>query len=191
MSLAASPHATRPETGADRLLEVIERKREYLKAVFYRSRIPPQDAEDLLQELALAVLLKLSEIEDLEAYVVGTARLLCRVYHKKKRKEEEVCDLHARERSIVYPDRSAEDLQVFLEARRALRYMPRQYRRIVVLRMVGFSSSEVARRTGYSSNSIRKLSERGLALSAWLSRPKASNAAWELRIVGSLGRRAG
>jgi DNA-directed RNA polymerase specialized sigma24 family protein len=65
-----------PET-VEGLVRALSRNRPRLKFLTASFRLRREEAEDLLQDLALVALRKLEEIQDVDGWLLGTARNLC------------------------------------------------------------------------------------------------------------------
>jgi RNA polymerase sigma-70 factor (ECF subfamily) len=135
-----------------------------LRAVLARYSVPPQDAEDVLQEVFVAAWAGRGSILQLEGWLLGALRLKCALYWRKRRNErvqgveaERLEELSAplsprQERDAMRLD--VESLTSHLEVRQ---------RAALFLRFgEGLTSREVAAQLGYSPTSIRKLTCRCL-----------------------------
>jgi RNA polymerase sigma factor (sigma-70 family) len=133
--------------------------------IFHRYRIPPQDAEDLLQEALLAALGKWETIQVKDAWLIGTLRHKCSLYWRARRRSpvEEVDD--ARLELLAPPQRAGQERSDQLrDLRRLLATLERRHRALILLRYgAGLSPLEVAERLGYHEGSIRKLACRSMA----------------------------
>src|SRR3954452_21515587 len=69
------------------LEKILERIRPRLKQVLRNYDIPPQDAEDVLQETFLEALRKWDTIRHKDSWLVGALRFKCSHYWKKQRSE--------------------------------------------------------------------------------------------------------
>ncbi len=159
--MASAYPSSQPES-FERLLKRIEPR---LKAVLGRHRIPPQDAEDLLQQALLAYLYKKESIHEPEAWLLGTLRNRCLMYWRsKRRKLYEAVDTSLLE-SIAeprQPRQEAKDLSRDLD--QLIGRLPEKCRNLLRLRYgLGCPAPEAAKRLGYRSSSIYKIMERCLA----------------------------
>lgn len=73
------------EAAERRFHELLKEVRPRALWLLGRHRIPAQDAEDLLQQTLLALLLKYQEVRDPEAWVLGTLRIKCIRYWRLRR----------------------------------------------------------------------------------------------------------
>ena len=121
------------------------------------ARIPWRDAEDVVQDVFLAALERLSTLRDAAAF---GGWLLAIARHR-------AIDYHRRAREIVEPtpepvaeDPSRSRAFAVLEVIRAL---PAAYRETLILRLVeGMTGPEIAARTGLTPASVRVNLHRGL-----------------------------
>ncbi|HEV8580238.1 MAG TPA: sigma-70 family RNA polymerase sigma factor [Thermoanaerobaculia bacterium] len=140
------------DTTTGRLVEALERSRSRLKWILARFRLSKEEAEDLLQDMAVAAIQKLPEIQNLDGWLVGVAFRMCAYRARRDRSGPQFTPLGDFDMAVS-PEQGRRDLAVDLE--RALASLPRRHRGIFVLRAMGFSESEVAVRTGYSPKSLR------------------------------------
>lgn len=159
--MASASPSSQPES-FERLLKKVEPR---LKAVLGRHRIPPQDAEDLLQQALLAYLYKQDSILEPEAWLLGTLRNRCLMYWRSRRRrlyeavDSSLLDSIAEPRQ---PTQEANDLTRDLDA--LIGRLPDKCRNLLRLRYgLGCPPPEAARRLGYSSTGIYKIMERCLA----------------------------
>jgi RNA polymerase sigma factor (sigma-70 family) len=131
-------------------------------------RIPPEDAEDLVQETLLGALLKRPEIKSLGPWLYGALRLRCLNYWRRRRTADSVV-VHLTpaftedQLPPLPPGQEHRERRVILAE--LARRLPLRYRRILMLRFqLGMTPPEVAAALGYSPASVRKMIQRGLAL---------------------------
>jgi len=147
--------------------ELVERYRRPVYSVAAARTRDPEAAQDLVQEILLAVLEalragRLDDVERLSAFVQGTARNRINTY---------LATLY-RERSrlpapppipVATPDECYEQTERAVVVRRALAGLAPQDRKILLLTMVdGLKPSEIAARLGISSERLRKRKSRAL-----------------------------
>lgn len=152
--------------GEESFDELLERLRPRLKQILYRYQVPPEDAEDILQEALLATVLKWERIRNPEAWLVVTLKNRCLIYWRRRRGS--VCtpmDTVALELLSEPEDPPQErehlrwDLNSLID-----KNLPSRHRDLVRMRyLMGHTPSEVAERLGYQQSSVRKLASRALA----------------------------
>lgn len=147
-------------------LEVFLRKvRPCIKTLFQRSRIPPEDAEDILQQALLALLYQRERIRDPEAWLHGTLKKKCLVYWRdQRRKLYEAVDGAVLEfvADPLTADQECADLRRDLA--NVIERLPQRCRSILALRYrQGYEVGELATQLGYRQASINKLTNRCLA----------------------------
>ena len=147
------------------LEKLLERCRPQLGRVLFHFRIPPEDAEDLLQETFLILISKWDSVRAPEAWLAATLRNRCIIYWRKRRSQ--VCesvdlallDLLAQPEA---PRQSAALLRHDLE--RVLGQLPKRCRALLRLRYgLGYKPAEVAAALGYQPSSVRKVTSRCLS----------------------------
>ncbi|MDH3745079.1 MAG: sigma-70 family RNA polymerase sigma factor [Acidobacteriota bacterium] len=133
--------------------------------VFARYSIPFEDSEDLMQQALVTFLSKHETVRDPRAWTIGTLRNLCLLYWRKRRTTVYECVDAALLESLAEPERPAQeraDLARDLDL--LINELPDRCRLILGLRYgVGCAPKETARRLGYRTTSIYKLTERCLA----------------------------
>jgi RNA polymerase sigma-70 factor, ECF subfamily len=154
-------------TGGDELARAFAEQRPALRRLLRSFKIPPEDAEDLLQKTLLLAVMKQREIERPGAWLFGTLRTLCAVYCRKRRKETwRVHELDAPGGELLVPPVAPEGQQQ--RERRLLlaelaRGLPPHQRRVLMLRyQLGMQDVEVAAATGLAPISVRRTSLRAV-----------------------------
>ncbi len=136
-----------------------------LNRILARFQIPPEDAEDLVQQALLALVYQWDIIRDHEAWLVGTLKNRCLVYRRERRRRlyravdevilECMADGTRPEQERVELARDLNDL---------LARLPHRTRQLLSLRYGhGYEPAELASLMGYSPASIAKLTQRSLA----------------------------
>jgi RNA polymerase sigma factor (sigma-70 family) len=146
---------------------VLEQLRPRLRRILRRHRIPPQDAEDLLQTAVLLAIRSWAEIEAPDRWLLVTLKNLCIIYWRTRRREKKgfvSLDATWADRLPEPPAGQIEREQRILLGALARRLTP-TYRRVVLLRyQMGMDKGEVAAATGLSPKSIRKTARRAVML---------------------------
>ena len=126
------------------------------------ARIPPAEAEDLVQEVFLLALRKLKGLRDPAAFggwIASIARNCAADFHRRRTKPIELTD----DLPVDSPKQISE-----LEAKvvlKTIQGLPEAYRETLVLRLVeGMTGPEIASRTGLSHGSVRVNLHRGMEL---------------------------
>jgi len=149
------------DTSLDEFLKSV---RPRLKALFARHRIPPEDAEDILQQALLALIYQRQVIRDSEIWLFGTLRKKCALYwRERRRKLYEAVDSAALELLAQPQPPAQESTDHRNDLITAIEQLPERCRAILWLRYQGYQPMEVAARLGYSQASIGKISKRCLA----------------------------
>lgn len=123
------------------------------------ARIPRSEVEDLVQEIFLHALKKLSTLRDTGSFgpwIAMIARNRAMDFHRKSRETVEVTD------DLRSSDSSGPKAAEILEI---IRSLPDAYRETLVLRLVeGMTGPEIATRTGLTAASVRVNLHRGMKL---------------------------
>ena len=151
-----------PQRSLERSLDEF---RPRLRGLFAHHRIPPEDAEDLLQQTLLAYLYKRDSIEDFERWLFGAVRNRCLMYWRGRRRrfytavDAAILDELA-EQGV--PEQERNDFRRDLN--QVVGRLSRRCRKLLRLRFgLGYDPSEAARRLGYQPSGIYKTIERCLA----------------------------
>jgi len=147
------------------LEEILRRLGPKLKSILFRYRIPPQDADDLLQETLLIMVSKSGSIRNPEAWLKATLANRCIIYWRRQRRriweqvDTAILDLLADPEA---PTQEQEELRYDLDA--LVSELPDNCQSLLRLRYgLGCSVAETAERLGYQTSSIRKLTQNCLA----------------------------
>jgi RNA polymerase sigma factor (sigma-70 family) len=143
------------------LAEILGRLRPRLCALFARFRLPPEDAEDLMQNAVLRALVRWSEIHDKEGWLYGTVLRMCRGAWRSAWKRDVVpMDPEPLARlGTVPPAQERRDLLTDLD--RICQGLPNRQRQVLVLRYhFGFTDAEIAPIVGVRPISVRKIISR-------------------------------
>jgi len=123
------------------------------------ARIPRSEVEDMVQEIFLHALKKLSTLRDAGSFgpwIAMIARNRAMDFHRRSRETVEVTD------DLRSSDSSGPKAAEILEI---IRSLPDAYRETLVLRLVeGMTGPEIATRTGLTSASVRVNLHRGMKL---------------------------
>lgn len=125
------------------------------------ARVPWREVDDLVQDVFLIALKRLSTLRDSNAFggwLAMIARNRAMDFHRRKRETEE---LHE---DITFQNQTEGDAEAarILEV---IRDMPEAYRETLILRLVeGMTGPEIASRTGLTAASVRVNLHRGMKL---------------------------
>ena len=153
-----------PGTAED-LEAVVERIKPKARQIFARYRIPPADAEDLLQEAFIVYLHKKETIRQTEPWLLGTLRKRCLVYWRTRRRRLYNAVDTAVLEAVAKPERPAQEIaDLNSDLKCALGKLSERCRSLLQLRYgLGCTPLETAERMGYRSSGIYKVLERCLA----------------------------
>ncbi len=125
------------------------------------ARVPVSDVDDLVQDVFLVAIRKLSTLRDENAFggwLAMIARNRAMDFHRKHRETEELKESVA---AKAEPGSDAEARRVL----EAIRELPESYSETLILRLVeGMTGPEIALRTGLTPASVRVNLHRGMKL---------------------------
>lgn len=145
--------------------DLFEKLQPKLKRVFGRFRVPPEDAEDILQQSFLDLVYKKDQIYNPEAWVVATVRNRCIVYWRKRRRQIWDAVDSAMLELLAQPEAPGQkEVALRRDLEKVLSKLPKRCRNVLILRYgLGHRSREVAELLGYQPSSIRKVTSRCIA----------------------------
>src|SRR5437763_6879830 len=124
------------------------------------ARVPAAGVDDLVQEVFLQALKKLSTLRDANAFggwLAMITRNRAMDFHRRRRAVEELTEGIATQART----RKSEAMEVL----EIIRQLPEAYRETLVLRLVeGMTGPEIAARTGLTPDSVRVNLSRGMKL---------------------------
>ena len=127
------------------------------------ARVPAGDAADLVQDVFLSALSKLSTLEDDSAFrgwLIQIARSRAAM-HLRDRKSHDPIDDELGPRAPSGPEAATDARRVV----KAIQALPEAYRETVAMRLVeGMTGPEIAERTGLTAGSVRVNLHRGIEL---------------------------
>jgi RNA polymerase sigma-70 factor (ECF subfamily) len=123
------------------------------------ARVPPREADDLVQEVFLSALEKVGGLQEVDAFGawLGTiARNRARDWHRTKKVHDEL---------VEDPGAAPPPVLEAREALDAIRTLPEAYAETLIMRLVeGMTGPEIAERTGLRPDSVRVNLHRGMKL---------------------------
>ena len=145
--------------------QLLGRVQPTLKQILGRYQIPPEDAEDVLQDAMLTLLYKWEEVIKPEAWLIGTLRRRCIMYWRSRRSRlYEAVDEAILELVAEAEQPSQDNVTLRQDLERTLARLRPRCRTILRLRYgLGLKPNEIAERMGYRQSSVRKVSNRCLA----------------------------
>jgi RNA polymerase sigma factor (sigma-70 family) len=150
------------DASIEHLLEGLKPK---ARQIFARYRIPPMDAEDLLQETFVVFLHKQDTVRNYEAWLLGTLRKRCLVYWRTRRRRlYNAVDTAVLESVAEAKGPAQENSDLSSDLSCAIGTLSSRCRSLLKLRYgLGCTPLEAAERMGYRRSSIYKVMERCLA----------------------------
>lgn len=166
-------HRTEPRLPATDLGAVLEQLAGELRALARRFHIPQEDADDILQDTAVAFLSRCGEIHSPRAWIISVFRKRCLLYWRSRRRQFiEAIDCALLE-EITGTEGRQEARDLRRDLRRALSTLSGRCRRVLGLRYgLECSSPEIAERIGAKAATVRQVTLRCLSA---LSRCLVSN----------------
>ena len=165
MKLVETMTAVEPDRGDEPFECLLERAQPTLKQILSRYQIPPEDAEDVLQDTLLTLLYKWDSVHKPEAWLIGTLRRRCIMYWRNRRSriyeavDEAILELVA---EVEMPSQEKTALRRDL-GRMLLRLPPRCQAMLRLRYGFEMKPDEIAERLGYRQSSVRKVANRCLA----------------------------
>jgi RNA polymerase sigma-70 factor (ECF subfamily) len=125
------------------------------------ARVPPAEAEDLVQEVFLQAFRQLPRLREAAAFggwLSAIARNRARDHYRRFRRTDEL------PATLLAPGDTASDAEA-AAALTTIRGLPEAYRETLILRLVeGMTGPEIAARTGLTPGSVRVNLHRGMKL---------------------------
>jgi len=156
----------RKNESSDRWVEgLLENLRPKIEGVLWRYRIPPQDCEDLLQEVLLTFVRRYERIENHEAWLLVALRNQCsQFWRRRRRKLYDQVDAILLEVMAPCGPSHAQPCEQATDLRRFLPRVPGRCREVLEMRyFLGHTPKEVAIETGYRHSGISTIIRRCLA----------------------------
>ena len=164
--MAQKSSGTQTETLEQTLPGLLESLKPKIDRILWHHRIPPQDCEDLIQEILVSFVRRYDHIENPEAWLVTALKNQCRLFWRKKRRliyqavDDVLLDVLA---EAVEPDT---ERQVWArEVEHLLTKIPERCRRILQLRYkLELTPKELAAELGYCYTSVSNIVRRCLSV---------------------------
>ncbi len=149
----------------DSLNRLMPRVQPKLERILCYYQIPPQDAEDLIQDSVLTLLYKWEKIHSAEAWLLATLKRRCLMYWRSRRSRlTDAVDTAILELFAEPEAPKQEQTELNHDLGRALQSLPARCQNLLRLRYgLGYKPIEVADKLGYRASSIRKVASRCLA----------------------------
>ena len=147
------------------LNSLIPKTQNKMERILCYYQIPPQDAEDLIQESVLTLLYKWEKIHSAEAWLLATLKRRCLMYWRSRRSRlTDAVDTVILELLAEPTTPAQQQTEISHDLERALGTLPARCQNLLRLRYgLGYKPAEVADRLGYRVSSIRKVASRCLA----------------------------
>lgn len=163
--LASHPPKEAPPISRE-WVEKIQECRPKLLRIVASMGVPPEDAEDVLQQCFLAFVKKAPTIENVEPWLVGALRRECLMYWRRRyRALYESVDTAILEQARDWGETaSPEKSALKSDLHRAIDKTSQRCQAVLKLRYrLGYENQEVAERLGYQGSGIRKIVSRCIA----------------------------
>lgn len=154
-----------PQPQPPAINELLQSARPSLQRVLWRFRIPPEDADDLLQDAAIHYLRKQQEIRDPQKWLTGALRNECLLYWRRHSRrlydsvDQAILDL------VADDGVEAQERQILRNRlREMIPTLDYRCRTVLTLRYrLGYDDGEIADQTGYQPSSVDKIARRCVA----------------------------
>lgn len=144
--------------------DLLDRLKPKFRRILSRASIPPEDAEDLVQETVLGWIQKRRTVRDPEAWLLAGLKFKCMAYWRGRRR----CLYRAVDQALLDvvcepSSRPDEDLERSQDFKKLLAQISVRCRSLLDLRYKwGLRPPEVAQRLGYRRSSISNITRRCL-----------------------------
>lgn len=152
-----TPSAPGPDN-AD-LTSLLEAVRYRVARLFRSFKVPPSDAEDLLQDALVALVASWSSVLEPEAWLLAILRYRCYAYLRRERYEKRELPVDPEILESLFPDGADRytRLDQELDVAKLARTLPESQRQLLRLRYVlGMSYEEAARSVGCRRDSVHR-----------------------------------
>ena len=136
-----------------------------MQQILWHYQIPPQDSEDLVQEILISLVRRFATVQDPEAWLVTALKYQCFLYWRKRRSrlydlvDDTLLEILAKPQACA-----AEAVDCSCDLERLLPKIPKRCRRILRLRYgLGLTPKELASELGYQRSSISNIVRRCIA----------------------------
>ena len=158
--MVEAPHSTT----AGSFEEVLRAARPALMRGLARFRIPPEDGEDLLQEVMVQFVRKRKEILNPIPWMAGAMRNECLLYWRRRRRQLYVAVDEAVLDAVADEAASQEHEAMLSRLEEVIATLNERCQTVLRLRyLLGCKPAEVAERTGYKLGSVDKILRRCVA----------------------------
>jgi RNA polymerase sigma factor (sigma-70 family) len=157
-----SAHNSTPDVAIARVLTQLHAA---FRNLLRRYRIPPADAEDLVQDVVLEALLHWPEIRHPEPWLLGALRFKCLGYWRHaKASPLDGMESEALEQLAEPLPLAQEQRGLHRDVHRCLATLPCRHQAVLWLRYgLGYSVPEVAATLGYTPANVKKIAGRAIA----------------------------
>jgi len=159
-------HGQTTRTLEDSLPGLLESLKPKIDRILWHHQIPPQDCEDLVQEILVSFVRRYDHVEDPEAWLVTALKNQCRLFWRKRRRrlyrvvDEVMLEVLA---EPVEP-RAERDIWA-RDLDRVMSKIPKRCRRILRLRYgLQLTPRELASELGYCYSSVSNIVRRCLSV---------------------------
>ena len=145
--------------------DLLTRLRPQFRSIFFRFRVSPVDAEDLLQQALLGFVTQRRKIHNPESWLIGTLKNQCRMHWRNRsRRLYDAVDETLLEGIAQSTHRPHEEVDLRHDLELALGQIPSRCRSMLRARYYrGCGAEEVARLGGYRKSGVYKVLDRCLA----------------------------
>lgn len=137
-----------------------------MERILWHYRIPPQDAEDLVQEILTSFVRRFDRVHDNEAWLVSALKYQCLLYWRRRRQKLYQAVDSALLDALARPQPSpAQSYDLAHDLAKLLPKIPPRCREVLELRYgLGLTPKELASQLGYQHSSVSNIVRRCLAV---------------------------
>lgn len=162
----AQKSAEYPVEGLEQVVEsVLLELRPRMEAILRHYRIPPQDADDLVQEIFVSFVRRFRSVQNPKAWLQSALKYQCLLYWRRRRKQLcEAVDASLLEILAEHEVPEVERHDRVRDLEKFLKRIPPRCQKILQLRYgMGFTPKEVAGELGYQHSSVSNIVRRCVA----------------------------
>lgn len=150
------------EVGEEELADLLRRMWPRLQKVLSAFHVPPEDADDLVQDILMQYLRKRTQIRTPEPWFAGALRNQCRMYWRTRSRRRTVAvDQAVLDVMAGGSEPDAERVALRRGLARWVAMLPRNCQELLRLRYgLGLDDQAVAEETGYQPSSVDKVTRR-------------------------------
>jgi RNA polymerase sigma factor (sigma-70 family) len=155
------PRRTSPSSSVDAIADLLPTVHRPLRRIFHHYRIPPADAEDLIQDSLLILLNQWHRVQHPTRFLFGTVKL--RIFNYLRRRALEQANMDAGDIDDIPAEEELSRLELWWDARRLVGRLSPLAQHVIALRFgANLRHREIAALVGQTEASVRQILSRSL-----------------------------